>query len=82
MAIFSKIAIGGILIWQMAIQQVIILAITQQWVGSCIRGFNIYGDILMPSLLERYLHTCERESGNLNDVYIATYAGSGDFSSF
>ena len=36
-------------------------------VESCVRGYHIYGDSWTPNVGD--LLYCERESGNLNDVY-------------
>ena len=36
-------------------------------VESCVRGFDVYGDIWTPSTGERL--TCERDIGNPNDTY-------------
>ena len=36
-------------------------------VVSCVRGYHIYGNIWTPSVGD--LLSCERESGNLNDLY-------------
>ena len=36
-------------------------------VVSCVRGYHIYGNIWIPSVGD--LLSCERESGNLNDLY-------------